>query len=104
MYNKACLCATQNPVVCVCEQEKQLQSHAAMLQSFQEDLSVLQQGAQENRRVKAREVEELRQKEEYLQHEVRIHVRERGHDKPVISGMLRSRLIHRKQDRIMRLV
>ncbi|GAA6105737.1 PH and SEC7 domain-containing protein 1 [Tachysurus ichikawai] len=49
--------------------EKQLQSHAAMLQSFQEDLSVLQQGAQESRRVKAREVEEHRQKEEYLMHE-----------------------------------
>ncbi|KAK3509050.1 hypothetical protein QTP70_018789 [Hemibagrus guttatus] len=49
--------------------EKQLQSHAAMLQSFQEDLSVLQQGTQESRRVKAREVEEHRHKEEYLQHE-----------------------------------
>ncbi|XP_053086581.1 PH and SEC7 domain-containing protein 4 [Pangasianodon hypophthalmus] len=49
--------------------EKQLQSHAAMLQSFQEDLSALQQGAQESRRAKAREVEEHRQKEEYLQHE-----------------------------------
>ncbi|XP_053341530.1 PH and SEC7 domain-containing protein 4 [Clarias gariepinus] len=49
--------------------EKQLQSHAAMLQSFQEDLSALQQSAQESRRAKAREVEEHRQKEEYLQHE-----------------------------------
>ncbi|KAF5909435.1 PH and SEC7 domain-containing protein 3-like isoform X1, partial [Clarias magur] len=49
--------------------EKQLQSHAAMLQSFQEDLSALQQLAQESRRAKAREVEEHRQKEEYLQHE-----------------------------------
>ncbi|KAI5089193.1 PH and SEC7 domain-containing protein 1-like isoform X4 [Silurus meridionalis] len=49
--------------------EKQLQSHAAMLQSFQEDLSELQQRVQESRRAKAKEVEEHRQKEEYLQHE-----------------------------------
>lgn len=58
----------------MCVQEKQLQSHAAMLQSFQEDLSALQQGVQESRRTKGREVEEHRQKEEYLQHEVCIHV------------------------------
>ncbi|KAG9281878.1 PH and SEC7 domain-containing protein 1-like [Astyanax mexicanus] len=49
--------------------EKQLQSHAAMLQSFQEDLSALQQGAPEGRKAKARELEDLRHKEEYLQHE-----------------------------------
>ncbi|XP_076868126.1 uncharacterized protein LOC143519016 isoform X2 [Brachyhypopomus gauderio] len=49
--------------------EKQLQSHAASLQSFQEDLSTLQQGAPEGRKAKAREQEEHRQKEEYLQHE-----------------------------------
>ncbi|XP_062844887.1 PH and SEC7 domain-containing protein 3 [Trichomycterus rosablanca] len=50
--------------------ERQLQSHGSMLRSFQEDLSVLQQGAQESRRVKAREMEEHRQREEYLQHEI----------------------------------
>lgn len=50
--------------------EKQLQSHAAMLHSFQEDLSALQQGAQESRRARTRELEEYRQREEYLQHEV----------------------------------
>uniref|UniRef100_A0AAR2K7K8 Pleckstrin and Sec7 domain containing 4 n=1 Tax=Pygocentrus nattereri TaxID=42514 RepID=A0AAR2K7K8_PYGNA len=49
--------------------EKQLQSHAAMLQSFQEDLSALQQGAPEGRKAKARELEEYRLREEYLQHE-----------------------------------
>ncbi|KTG04264.1 hypothetical protein cypCar_00025978 [Cyprinus carpio] len=49
--------------------EKQLQSHAAMLHSFQQDLTSLQQEAPESRRSKAREQEELRQREEYLQYE-----------------------------------
>ncbi|XP_072529452.1 uncharacterized protein [Salminus brasiliensis] len=49
--------------------EKQLQSHAAMLQSFQEDLSALQQGVPEGRKAKTRELEDHRHKEEYLQHE-----------------------------------
>ncbi|XP_026882932.2 PH and SEC7 domain-containing protein 4 isoform X2 [Electrophorus electricus] len=48
--------------------EKQLQSHAASLQSFQEDLNALQQGVPEGRK-KAREMEEHRLREEYLQHE-----------------------------------
>ncbi|TSL28186.1 PH and SEC7 domain-containing protein 3 [Bagarius yarrelli] len=44
-----------------------------------EDLSALQQGVQESRKAKARELEENRQKEEYLQHErsryeIYIHV------------------------------
>ncbi|XP_030623708.1 PH and SEC7 domain-containing protein 4 [Chanos chanos] len=49
--------------------DKQMQSHAAMLQSFQEDLASLQQGLPEGRRAKARELEEHRLREEYLQHE-----------------------------------
>ncbi|XP_043094567.1 PH and SEC7 domain-containing protein 1 [Puntigrus tetrazona] len=49
--------------------EKQLQSHAAMLHSFQQDLSSLQQEATESRRSKGRELEEHRQREEYLQYE-----------------------------------
>ncbi|KAF4072938.1 hypothetical protein AMELA_G00253280 [Ameiurus melas] len=64
-FHRPILPATQSALTL----EKQLQSHAAMLQSFQEDLSALQQGAQESRRAKARELEEHRQKEEYLQHE-----------------------------------
>ncbi|XP_059405287.1 PH and SEC7 domain-containing protein 1-like [Carassius carassius] len=49
--------------------EKQLQSHAAMLHSFQQDLTSLQQEAPESRRSRARELEEIRQREEYLQYE-----------------------------------
>ncbi|XP_067262635.1 PH and SEC7 domain-containing protein 4 isoform X1 [Chanodichthys erythropterus] len=49
--------------------EKQLQSHAAMLHSFQQDLTALQQEASESRKTKARELEEMRQREEYLQYE-----------------------------------
>lgn len=64
-FHRPILPATQSALTL----EKQLQSHAAMLQSFQEDLSALQQGAQESRRTKARELEEHRLKEEYLQHE-----------------------------------
>ncbi|XP_051545039.1 PH and SEC7 domain-containing protein 1-like isoform X2 [Myxocyprinus asiaticus] len=50
--------------------DKQLQSHAAMLHSFQEDLSALQQTASDGRKTKARELEEIRQREEYLQYEI----------------------------------
>lgn len=49
--------------------DKQLQSHAAMLQRFQQDLTALQEEALESRKTKAREQEELRQREEYLQYE-----------------------------------
>uniref|UniRef100_A0A8C2BZZ8 PH and SEC7 domain-containing protein 1-like n=1 Tax=Cyprinus carpio TaxID=7962 RepID=A0A8C2BZZ8_CYPCA len=49
--------------------DKQLQSHAAMLHSFQQDLTSLQQEAPDSRKSKARELEELRQREEYLQYE-----------------------------------
>lgn len=49
--------------------DKQLQSHAAMLYSFQQDLSSLQQGALDGRKPRARALEEQRQREEYLQYE-----------------------------------
>ncbi|XP_016305116.1 PH and SEC7 domain-containing protein 1-like [Sinocyclocheilus anshuiensis] len=49
--------------------DKQLQSHAAMLHSFQQDLTSLQQEAPDSKKSKARELEELRQREEYLQYE-----------------------------------
>ncbi|RXN36371.1 PH and SEC7 domain-containing 3-like isoform X1 [Labeo rohita] len=49
--------------------DKQLQSHAAMLHSFQQDLTSLQQEALDSKKSKARELEELRQREEYLQYE-----------------------------------
>ncbi|KAG1957730.1 PH and SEC7 domain-containing protein 2 isoform X2 [Pimephales promelas] len=50
--------------------EKQLQSHGSMLQSFQQDLCVLQEEfGIESRKSRAREQEELRQREEYLQYE-----------------------------------
>lgn len=57
---------------CMFHQDKQLQSHAAMLHSFQQDLTALQQEASESRKTKARELEEMRQREEYLQYEVRL--------------------------------
>ncbi|XP_056098169.1 PH and SEC7 domain-containing protein 1 [Rhinichthys klamathensis goyatoka] len=51
--------------------EKQLQSHGSMLQSFQRDLCVLQEEfGIESRKSRAREQEELRQREEYLQYEM----------------------------------
>ncbi|KAG5840968.1 hypothetical protein ANANG_G00194560 [Anguilla anguilla] len=49
--------------------EKQLQSHSRMLDSFSTDLTFLQQSVLEGRRAKARELEERRQREEYLLHE-----------------------------------
>lgn len=45
-----------------------------MLQSFQEDLAHLQEGLPEGRKPKARELEEYKVKEEYLQHEVCVSV------------------------------
>lgn len=41
-----------------------------MLESFQEDLAYLQQSLPDGRRAKAKEMEEHRVREEYLQHEV----------------------------------
>lgn len=51
-------------------QDTQLESHGRMLQSFSEDLSLLTQSLPEGRKAKAREMEEYRLREEYLQHEV----------------------------------
>ncbi|XP_057214057.1 uncharacterized protein LOC130568883 [Triplophysa rosa] len=50
--------------------EEQLESHTAMLENFQRDLSAIQQEAPDGRKNKARESEELRQREEYLQYEL----------------------------------
>ncbi|KAF7662951.1 hypothetical protein LDENG_00221890 [Lucifuga dentata] len=50
--------------------ERQLQSHAGMLESFKADLTYLQQSLPEGRRAKAKELEEHRVRAEYLQHEV----------------------------------
>lgn len=51
-------------------QERQLQSHAGMLESFKADLSYLQQNLPEGKKAKAKELEEHRVRAEYLQHEV----------------------------------
>lgn len=51
-------------------QERQLQFHAGMLESFEGDLAYLQQSLPEGRRAKAKELEEHRVRAEYLQHEV----------------------------------
>ncbi|KAM9820928.1 PH and SEC7 domain-containing protein 4 [Neosynchiropus ocellatus] len=50
--------------------ERQLQSAAGMLQSFQADLAHLQQNPPEGRKAKARELEEHRVRAQYLQHEM----------------------------------
>ncbi|XP_056146707.1 uncharacterized protein LOC130121815 isoform X2 [Lampris incognitus] len=49
--------------------ECQLQSHAGMLESFQKDLAFLRQSIPESRKAKAKELEEYRQREDYLQYE-----------------------------------
>ncbi|XP_032395481.1 PH and SEC7 domain-containing protein 4 [Etheostoma spectabile] len=50
--------------------EHQLQSHARMLESFEADLSYLQQNLPEGKKAKAKELEEHRVKAEYLHHEM----------------------------------
>ncbi|XP_051268436.1 PH and SEC7 domain-containing protein 3 isoform X1 [Dicentrarchus labrax] len=50
--------------------ERQLQSHAGMLESFKADLSYLQQNLPEGKKAKAKELEEHRVRAEYLQHEM----------------------------------
>lgn len=50
--------------------DRQLQSHAGMLESFKADLSHLYQDPPEGRRAKAKELEEHRLRAEYLQHEI----------------------------------
>uniref|UniRef100_A0A4W5JKI2 Pleckstrin and Sec7 domain containing 4 n=1 Tax=Hucho hucho TaxID=62062 RepID=A0A4W5JKI2_9TELE len=57
------------PILPASQSERQLQSHAGMLESFQEDLAYLQQSLPDGRRAKAKEMEEHRVREEYLQHE-----------------------------------
>ncbi|KAM7368957.1 hypothetical protein PAMP_013257 [Pampus punctatissimus] len=50
--------------------ERQLQSHARMLESFKADLSYLQQNPPEGKKAKAKDLEEHRVRAEYLQHEM----------------------------------
>lgn len=51
-------------------QERQLQSHSGMLESFKTDLSILQKNLPEGKKAKAKELEEQRVRVEYLHHEV----------------------------------
>ncbi|GLD55368.1 PH and SEC7 domain-containing protein 3 [Lates japonicus] len=50
--------------------DRQLQSHAGMLESFKADLSYLHQNTPEGKKAKAKELEEHRLRAEYLQHEM----------------------------------
>ncbi|XP_061657832.1 PH and SEC7 domain-containing protein 1 [Syngnathoides biaculeatus] len=50
--------------------ERQLQSHAGMLESFKMDLSHLQQNPPEGKKARGKEMEEHRTRAEYLQHEI----------------------------------
>ncbi len=51
-------------------QERQLQAHSGMLESFKADLLHLQKDLPEGKKAKAKELEEHRLRAEYLQHEV----------------------------------
>lgn len=51
-------------------QERQLQSHSGMLESFRTDLSYLQKNPPEGKKAKAKDLEEHRTRAEYLHHEV----------------------------------
>lgn len=51
-------------------QERQLQSHTRMMESFKADLSHHQQNPPEGKKAKARELEDHRLRVEYLHHEV----------------------------------
>ncbi|XP_048853160.1 PH and SEC7 domain-containing protein 2 isoform X3 [Brienomyrus brachyistius] len=64
-FTRPILPATQSTL----SMDKQLESHCRMLQSFSEDLSFLTQSLPEGRKAKAREMEEYKLREEYLQHE-----------------------------------
>ncbi|XP_030598511.1 PH and SEC7 domain-containing protein 4 isoform X2 [Archocentrus centrarchus] len=50
--------------------ERQLQSHARMLETFKSDLEYQEQNAPEGRKAKSRDLEEHRVRAEYLQHEI----------------------------------
>lgn len=52
-------------------QERQLQCHTGMLESFKADLNHLQQNPPEGRKARTRELEEHRARAEYLQYEVK---------------------------------
>lgn len=58
-----------NPVL-IPAQERQLQSHSGMLESFRTDLSYLQKNPPEGKKAKAKDLEEHRTRAEYLHHEV----------------------------------
>lgn len=67
-------CICMKPFICssllLPVQDRQLQSHAGMLESFKADLSYLHQNTPEGKKAKAKELEEHRVRAEYLQHEV----------------------------------
>ncbi|XP_077479432.1 PH and SEC7 domain-containing protein 2 [Stigmatopora argus] len=50
--------------------ERQLQSHAGMLESFKTDLSYLQKHSPDGKKVRGKEMEEQRTRAEYLHHEI----------------------------------
>ncbi|XP_077594046.1 PH and SEC7 domain-containing protein 3 [Stigmatopora nigra] len=50
--------------------ERQLQSHAGMLESFKTDLSHLQKHSSDGKKVRGKEMEEQRTRAEYLHHEI----------------------------------
>lgn len=54
----------------ICAQERQLQSHSGMLESFRADISYLEKNLPERKKVKAKELEEHRIRAEYLHYEV----------------------------------
>lgn len=56
--------------VLIAAQERQLQSHSGMLESFKTDLSHLREILPAGKKAKARELEEHRVRAEYLRHEV----------------------------------
>ncbi|XP_018584235.1 PH and SEC7 domain-containing protein 1-like isoform X2 [Scleropages formosus] len=64
-FSRPILPATQSTL----SMDKQLESHSHMLESFSQDLAELLEKAPEGRKAKARELEEHRLREEYLQHE-----------------------------------
>lgn len=63
------LALTKSPSL-VCAQERQLQSHSGMLESFKADISYMQESLPERKKAKAKELEEHRIRAEYLHYEV----------------------------------
>uniref|UniRef100_A0A3Q0SJL5 PH domain-containing protein n=1 Tax=Amphilophus citrinellus TaxID=61819 RepID=A0A3Q0SJL5_AMPCI len=58
------------PILPASQSERQLQSHARMLESFKADLEYQEQNPPEGRKAKSRDLEEHRVRAEYLQHEI----------------------------------